>query len=162
MSSNKLDKKQDVYDVEIDRYIVNFLKDNSSIGHGELKRGSEQELKRKISPVTFSKHLSRLVSKGLLKKEEHGIGKKTDYLLTEMALKKISLGLLGNSQEKIDLFKRIYSTIFFFDVYRLPKVTTSEYEFEKLLARFKLNKNDLNWNRIIFAENSEAADQLMA
>jgi DNA-binding HxlR family transcriptional regulator len=158
LASQDNDKKRDVYDKEIDKFVINTLSETAPLWYEELKNRIEQQLMRKISPTTFSKHLAMLADKGLIKKVPHGVGKETHYSLTELALKKVGLGLLGNDIEEINLFRRVYGIIFFYDIFCLPKVTTSEKEFEQLLADINLDKNDLNWGRITFPENSDAAD----
>ena len=111
-------------------------------------------------PSTYVGHIKRLNDVGILRKEDHGIGKKVEYSLTENAIKQVRLNLLGVPVDKIILFRKIYQTILFNDISEIPYITAeSEDDFDKLiLAELQVKRSDLQWRRIPAADTVDSED----
>lgn len=97
---------------------------------------------------------------GILRKEDHGIGKKVEYSLTENAIKQARLNLIGVPKERIILFKKIYQTILFNDISEsMPIRVEVEDDFDKLiLAELHVKRSDLQWRRIPAADTVDSDD----
>ncbi|MGH9953930.1 MAG: hypothetical protein ACRD5J_20125, partial [Nitrososphaeraceae archaeon] len=152
-------KEKYAYDITIDNSIINALKNTRRLSSGQLKTEIENRIRRKISPYTFSAHLSNLINRNVLQKEDLGRGSKVFYSLTELAEKKFELGLLGTDESRIELFRSIYNVIFFFHVfYYYPKIVFSDTGFKEFLTKIGAKENELNWGLISYGHNDESVE----
>jgi hypothetical protein len=149
------------YDLNLDNAIIQSLSTNEKLSNHDLKIKIENLLSgRSIGSSTYIEHLKRLNEVGILRKDEHGIGKKVEYSLTEDAIKQVRLNLLGVPRNKIILFRNIYQTILFRDISEsLPIMADSEEKFDQMiLAELRINKMDLQWMRVSTGDNCDSID----
>ena len=111
------------YNFNIDNAVIQILSKHEKLGHNDLRTKIKNLLGKSIWPSTYVGHIKRLNDVGILRKEDHGIGKKVEYSLTEDATKQLRLKLLGVSVDKIILFRKIYQTILFNDISEIPYIT---------------------------------------
>src|SRR6476660_6681421 len=76
------------YNFNIDNAIIQILSKHEKLGHNDLRTKVENLLGKSIWPSTYVGHIKRLNDVGILRKEDHGIGKKVEYSLTENEIKK--------------------------------------------------------------------------
>jgi hypothetical protein len=68
------------YNFSIDNAIIQILLSKpKKLGHNDLKIKIENLLGKSIGPSTYVEHIKRLTDVGILRKEDHGIGKKVEY-----------------------------------------------------------------------------------
>jgi hypothetical protein len=147
------------YDIEIDNAIINVLKNTKRLSNGQLKTEIEDKVGRKVSPNTFGTHLSNLINRNVLQKEDLGRGSNVFYCLSELAGKKFELGLLGTDEVKIGLLRRIYNAIFFYHVfYYYPKIVFSDPDFREFLIKIGAEESELNWSLISNGDNHESVE----
>ena len=149
------------YNFNIDNAIIQILlSKHEKLGHNDLRTKVENLLGKSIWPSTYVAHIKRLNDVGILRKEDHGIGKKVEYSLTEDATKQVLLKLLGVPVDKIILFRKIYQTILFNDISEIPYITAeSEDDFDKLiLAELQIKRSDLQWRRRPAADTVDSED----
>lgn len=79
------------YNFNIDNAIIQILSKHEKLGHNDLRTKVENLLGKSIWPSTYVGHIKRLNDVGILRKEDHGIGKKVEYSLTEDATKQVRL-----------------------------------------------------------------------
>ncbi len=149
------------YNFNIDNAIIQILLSKpKKLGHNDLKIKIENILGKSIVTSTYVGHIKRLNDVGILRKEDHGIGKKVEYSLTENGMKQARLNLIGLPKEKIFLFRKIYQTILFNDISEnIPIRVEVEEDFDKLiLAELHVKRSDLQWRRISAADTVDSED----
>jgi hypothetical protein len=146
--------KKDLYDVAIDKAIIDILRNDETKSSRKLKENVEHKIGRTISSSTFSTHLFNLIEQKLIEKNDLGRGNIVNYSLTSSAKKKIELGLLGGNEERTERFRRIYNAIFFFHVfYYFPKILYSDYELKQVLTKLGVKEHELNWGIISYGHD---------
>src|SRR6188472_2302870 len=149
------------YDLHLDNSIIQPLFTFEKLSNREFKTEIEKlRCDSWIGLTKYFKHIKRLIEGRILRKEEHGIGNKVDYSLTEYARKQVRLNLLGISIEDIILFRKIYQTILFNNMSeRLPIRSESEEQFNRMiLTELRVNSNDLHWARTVTGANEDSVD----
>ena len=79
------------YNFNIYNSIIQILSKHEKLGYNDLRAKVENLLGKSIGPSTYVGHIKRLNDVGILRKEDHGIGKKVEYSLTEDATKQVRL-----------------------------------------------------------------------
>jgi hypothetical protein len=99
--------------LDIDRSIHNIVSPKQHIRSGELKRGIEEDLGRKISYSTFSSHIQKMSGKKELDKDEKIIGRsKYVFYSVPTEIKKQEQLRIIRTDPKSQLFKQIFTNLF--------------------------------------------------
>ena len=167
------------YDNRVDQYIISeLLSQNDKIASGKLKKAVEIKLGKKLSPDVFHPHLRKMISKKELVKEDEGRGKNVYYSISEVTKKRHQLKIL-NTDDKQEIFKKIYENIFLYDLFEgLYKRTSfpdsylgiyedvivpydimkriiidSESKFNDFLSKLHIVKDKISWGTMVLDPN---------
>ncbi len=106
-----------------------------------LKQLSEAKMGRSISFKTYSKHLARLLSEGMIIIEhDKGRGSTKTYAISNNGAKRYQLGLSKSNPHYL-IFKQMYMNLLFRDIAFGTTFATSQ--LEKLLSDLEISKNHL-------------------
>lgn len=155
---NKLIGNGSKYDLDIDNCIIQMLYKQQDTNYKKLKENTEKSVGRKLSPSTYTAHIWRLESGGILRRIDQGKGKSVIYTLTELARRQVRLHILGSPLEKVFSFRRIYKKILFNDVLTPAINIENEDDFEKIVSEFGIRSTNLRWGMICTIENDDGIE----
>jgi hypothetical protein len=135
------------YDLDIDRSIHNIVSSKQHIRSGELKRGIEEDLGRKISYSTFSSHIQKMSGKKELEKDEKIIGRsKYVFYSVPTEIKKQEQLRIIRTDPKSQLFKQIFINLFLRGIIEGQPYGTDD--LDALLREIGATRKDLIIERI--------------
>jgi len=138
------------YDIDIDRAIIHQLAESELLSTGKLKEKIEMVLTRSINDRTYFNHLTRLVDKKILNKQDYGQRGKVSvfYSLTKETKMRIKLRLLKEIDPEAETFRKIYGFLL------LSGPITGDYEYypgsnlDELLSKLNISRKDLRIDSI--------------
>jgi DNA-binding HxlR family transcriptional regulator len=135
------------YDGDIDKCIISILSEKPTFSFNELLKKVGETLRKSVSRPVFTFHLNNLLNDSVIGKHDKGLrGIRVYYFLTEYGKQQF---LLYPSKEQMDKerLEKVYQLLLFFvSEYQdkgIPYRLGSERDFDNLLSRIRVSKNDL-------------------